>query len=59
MSDNRDIWWDNRLAAHLGFKPQGSSEPFREKVEAQPPVAADDPNAIYQGGAFCAAGPFD
>lgn len=59
MSDNRDIWWDNRLAAHLGFKPQGSSEPFREKVEAQPPVAADDPNAIYQGGAFCAAVPFD
>jgi len=31
---------------------------FRDKVEAQPPVAPTDPNAIYQGGAFTAQGPF-
>jgi len=39
--------------------PQDSSEPFSAKVEAQPPVAANDPNAIYQGGAFTAQGPFE
>ncbi|TBW04381.1 NAD(P)-dependent oxidoreductase [Azotobacter chroococcum] len=58
-SNNRDQWWDNRLAAHLGFEPQDSSEIFRAKIEAQPAPAADDPAAVYQGGAFTAAGPFD
>lgn len=58
MSANRDLWWDNAAAAHLGFMPQDSSEVFRDKVEAQPPVASTDPNAIYQGGAFTAQGPF-
>ena len=57
-SANRDLWWDNRAAAHLGFVPKDSSEPFRAKVEAQPPVAPTDPNAVYQGGAFTAQGPF-
>lgn len=56
MSDNRTVWWDNSKAAHLGFQPQDSSEPFREKVESQPPVAQDDPAAIYQGGRFTFAG---
>jgi uronate dehydrogenase len=59
MSDNKEVWWDNSAAAHLGFVPQDSSEPFSAKVEAQPPVAANDPNAIYQGGAFTAQGPFE
>ncbi|MHC8306074.1 NAD-dependent epimerase/dehydratase family protein [Pseudomonas sp. PB3P13] len=58
MSDNKDVWWDNRHAALLGFKPEDSSEVFRDKVEAQPMPAADDPARVYQGGAFCAAGPF-
>jgi len=58
-SNNRDSWWDNRLAAHLGFQPKDSSEPFRAKVEAQPLPAADDPARVYQGGAFVATGPFD
>ncbi|MDA7417454.1 NAD(P)-dependent oxidoreductase [Xenophilus arseniciresistens] len=57
-SANAQVWWDNHAAAGLGWAPQDSSEPFRAKVEAQPPVAADDPNAIYQGGAFTAQGPF-
>jgi len=57
-SANRDLWWDNHAAARLGFVPQDSSEVFRAKVEAQPPVSATDPNAIYQGGAFTAQGPF-
>jgi uronate dehydrogenase len=58
MSNNRDVWWDNSAAAHLGFVAQDSSEVFRDKVEQQPPVAPTDPNAIYQGGAFTAQGPF-
>jgi uronate dehydrogenase len=59
VSANRDVWWDNSAAAtKLGFVPQDSSEVFRDKVETQPPVAPTDPNAIYQGGAFTAQGPF-
>jgi uronate dehydrogenase len=57
-SDNRDKWWDNALAAHLGFKPQDSSESFRAKAERVPPLAEDDPARIYQGGGFVKAGPF-
>jgi uronate dehydrogenase len=57
-SDNRDKWWDNATAAHLGFKPQDSSEPFRAKAESVPPLAEDDPARIYQGGGFVKAGPF-
>ena len=58
MSDNKDKWWDNGQAAHLGFRAQDSSEPFRAKVETQPQLADDDPARIYQGGAFVKAGPF-
>ncbi|NBA95478.1 NAD(P)-dependent oxidoreductase [Pseudomonas sp. R5(2019)] len=57
-SNNLNVWWDNRFAAHLGFEPKDSSEVFRDKVEAQPMPAANDPNMVYQGGAFVAAGPF-
>jgi uronate dehydrogenase len=58
MSDNKTVWWDNHLASHLGYTPKDSSEVFRDKVEAQPMPAADDPAMVYQGGAFVAAGPF-
>ena len=58
VSANRDVWWDNRGAARLGYVSKDSSEPFRAKVEAQPPVDPADPNAVYQGGAFTAQGPF-
>ncbi|MBD8573735.1 NAD(P)-dependent oxidoreductase [Pseudomonas syringae] len=58
-SANRDVWWDNRHAAHLGYQPKDCSEVFRPAVEAQPMPAADDPAMVYQGGAFVAAGPFD
>jgi uronate dehydrogenase len=59
MSANRDKWWDNSKAAHLGFQPRDSSEPFRAKVEALPPLAEDDPARIHQGGAFVKLGPFE
>lgn len=58
-SANRDVWWDNHMAAHLGFEPKDTSEVFREKIEQQPPYAPNDPALIYQGGAFCEAGPFE
>ncbi|MFJ3370385.1 NAD-dependent epimerase/dehydratase family protein [Pseudomonas sp. NPDC086251] len=58
VSDNKHVWWDNRFAAGLGYKPQDNSEVFRDKVEAQPMPAADDPAMVYQGGAFVASGPF-
>ena len=57
-SNNLNVWWDNRYAAHLGFAPKDTSEIYRDKVEAQPMPPADDPSRIYQGGAFVAAGPF-
>ena len=59
MSANRDKWWDNSKAAHLGFEAQDSSEPFRAEKEKQPPLAEDDPARIYQGGAFVKMGPFE
>ena len=49
VSANRDVWWDTRASAALGFVAQDSSEVFRAKVEALPPVAPDDPAAVYQG----------
>ncbi len=58
-SASRDPWWDNSAAAHLGWTPQDDSETYRARIEAQPPLAADDPNGIYQGGFFVDEGPFD
>lgn len=59
MSDNRDPWWTNARAAHLGFTPQDSSEPYRAERELQSPLPPDDPARIYQGGAFVKLGPFN
>lgn len=59
-SDNEVTWWDNAKASHIGFQPRDSSEPQRARVEAaNPPLDPADPVAIYQGGAFVRAGPFD
>jgi uronate dehydrogenase len=57
-SANRDAWWDNARAAHLGWHPRDSSEPFRPRVDAQPPLPPDDPAAVFQGGVFVKAGPY-
>jgi len=43
LSDNAVKPVDNRLAGHLGYVPQDSSEPFRAQVEAAMPPA--DPKA--------------
>ncbi|GAB7528532.1 NAD(P)-dependent oxidoreductase [Pseudomonas sp. 3A(2025)] len=58
VSDNQTVWWDNRLASHLGYEPKDSSEAFRAQVDRQPLPPADDPARLYQGGAFAASGPF-
>ena len=59
VSANRDVWWDNAGAAHVGFVPKDSSEPFRAKVEAaQSALSDDDPARRFQGGAFVKAGPY-
>nr|WP_316639469.1 NAD(P)-dependent oxidoreductase [uncultured Roseateles sp.] len=59
-SANPASWWDNRLAAHLGYRPQDSSERFRAALEAaQPRPDATDSVTLYQGGAFVRLGPFD
>ena len=60
MSDNTTTWWDNRYAAHIGFRPRDSSEPFRAAAQArQPQQDIRDPVVIYQGGGFLRLGPFD
>ena len=59
VSDNRTTWWDNTAAAHLGYRAQDSSEPFRAAAEARQPVLdRSDPAVVYQGGAFVTRGPY-
>ena len=60
MSDNATIWWDNTSAAHLGYRAQDSSEPFRAATEArQPHLDPTDPAVRFQGGAFVTRGPYE
>jgi uronate dehydrogenase len=60
MSENTTRWWDNRLAAHIGFRPKDSSEPWRAALEAKQPVFdRQDPTRLYHGGVFVQHGPFD
>ena len=60
MSDNTTRWWDNRYAAHIGYRPQDSSEPFRAAAQTRQPQAdTTDPVVVYQGGGFVRLGPFD
>ncbi|KJJ95668.1 NAD-dependent dehydratase [Burkholderiaceae bacterium 26] len=58
VSANRDHWWCNAQAEHLGFLPVQSSEQFRAQVETLPPLDSNDPAVLYQGGAFTVQGPF-
>jgi uronate dehydrogenase len=60
ISDNSTRWYDDRHAAHLGYRAQDSSERFRAEVERrQPTLDLTDPATLYQGGAFVRTGPFD
>jgi uronate dehydrogenase len=57
VSDNDVKWWDNTQASHLGFRPQDSSRPFKDRFAADPRAGSDDPATIYQGGPWVTAGP--
>lgn len=46
MSDNKHKTVDNRLAAHLGFRPEDNTERFRAGVEGRTPVPAPDAPAV-------------
>ena len=60
MSNNAVTWWDNAQANHIGYKPQDSSDVFKDAVYAR--TQAPDltsPVAQFQGGGFVVAGPFE
>lgn len=58
-SDNSVSWYDNRLAKHIGYRPQDSADAFRDAVFARTPEPdLKDPAMQFQGGAFVKAGPF-
>jgi uronate dehydrogenase len=60
MSDNTTTWWDNTSAAHLGYRPQDSSEPFRAAAEAREPrLDPTLPAVRFQGGGFVTRGPYE
>jgi len=60
LSDNTTRWWDNTSAAHLGYRPADSSEPYRAAAEArQPRLDMADPATRYQGGGFVTKGPYE
>lgn len=53
VSANDRSWWDNSAVSYIGWVPKDTAEIFRAEVEATEGVlAADDPAAVYQGGAF-------
>ena len=58
-SANRDSWWDNHAAAHLGWTPRDSSERFRASIESKPAGDPDDPAERFQGGAYVKMGPYE
>lgn len=54
ISDNRERMFSNEKSRHIGYVPQYSAEPFREKVEAaHPPGDPQDPAVLFAGGVFC------
>jgi len=58
VSQSMEPWWDNQFAAHVGFEPKDSSEPFRASALAQPQLP-QGPATHFQGGSFVLAGPFE
>jgi uronate dehydrogenase len=61
MSDNAQSFWDNRLARHLGYRPQNRSDDHRAAVMASQPTWLDTTDTVvqHQGGVFLRIGPFD
>ena len=58
VSDNDSVWWDNRLASHLGYKPKDSSSKFAHLFpDSSEFPDKDDVTTMYQGGKFLLDGP--
>jgi len=58
VSDNDSVWWDNRLASHLGYKPKDSSSRFAHLFpDTSRYPDKDDVTTMYQGGKFLLDGP--
>ncbi len=54
ISDNREAFFSNHKAVHLGYRPSDSAEAYRAKVEAKTePGDPFDPAIEYVGGVFC------
>ena len=53
-SDNSRVWWDNKRARELGYKPEFNSETdLRLGQSEQEKLPPDPVGNFYQGGAFC------
>ncbi len=57
ISDNREVFFSNHKAAHLGYRPKDSAEDYRAEVEAATePGDPYDPAIEFVGGFLCAVG---
>jgi len=57
ISNNRERFFSNDKAAHLGYLPQDSAEDFRDIVEARTPIGDPaDPAIEFVGGFLVAMG---
>jgi uronate dehydrogenase len=57
VSDNAVAWYDNASVRSVGYRPQDSSDVFRDTVYARTPEPdLSDPCVQYQGGGFLMAG---
>jgi uronate dehydrogenase len=57
ISDNSVAWYDNSSVRTVGYRPQDSSDIFRDAIYARTPEPdLSDPTVQYQGGGFLMAG---
>ena len=57
ISDNEEVFFSNRKAAHLGFRPLDSAELYRAEVVSKvPPGDPFDPTIEFVGGFLCGVG---
>ncbi|HUF86054.1 MAG TPA: NAD(P)-dependent oxidoreductase [Thermohalobaculum sp.] len=57
ISANRERFFSNEKAAHLGYAPEDSAEDYRAAVEAKcPPGDPHAPDIEFVGGFLCAVG---
>lgn len=58
VSNNAGKWWDDRYAAHLGYRAKDSSDKFAHMFpDTSQFPDPDDVTTIYQGGKFLLDGP--